>query len=123
MDISVQRIKLNEELKSLQESINKGKEFKKKNANYQDYQEINPVINNEIDYLKKEIEELKKSVINRQPYLQNNFINKEEDKKMYNINNNNIKPTKESVLNSLNNLNKNNNSNNLNKSRYSNSQS
>lgn len=30
MDISVQRIKLNEELKSLQESINKGKEFKKK---------------------------------------------------------------------------------------------
>ena len=123
MDISVQRIKLNEELKSLQESINKGKEFKKKNPNNQNYQEINPVINNEIDYLKKEIEELKKGVINRQPYLQNNFINKEEDKKMYYINNNNIKPTKESVLNSLNNLNKNNNSNNLNKSRYSYSQS
>ena len=53
MDISVQRIKLNEELNSLQESINKGKEFKKKNVNNQNYQEINPVINNEIDYLKK----------------------------------------------------------------------
>ena len=114
IDISVQRIKFNEELNSLKESIiNNDKENKKKKN------EINPLINNEIDFMKKEIEEIKNNLINKQPYLKNNFIKQEEDKKI-NINNN-IKPSKESVINSLNNLVKNNNSNILNKSKSSNS--
>ena len=114
IDISVQRIKFNEELNSLKESIiNNDKENKKKKN------EINPLINNEIDFMKKEIEEIKNNLINKQPYLKNNFIKQEEDKKI-NINNN-IKPSKESVINSLNNLVKNNNSNILNKSKGSNS--
>ena len=116
IDISVQRIKFNEELNSLKESIiNNDKENKKKKN------EINPLINNEIDFMKKEIEEIKNNLINKQPYLKNNFIKQEEDKKI-NINNN-IKPSKESVINSLNNLVKNNNSNILNKSKGSNSPS
>ena len=113
IDISVQRIKFNEELNSLKESIiNNDKENKKKKN------EINPLINNEIDFMKKEIEEIKNNLINKQPYLKNNFIIQEEDKKI-----NNIKPSKESVINSLNNLVKNNNSNILNKSKSSNSPS
>ena len=113
IDISVQRIKFNEELNSLKESIiNNDKENKKKKN------EINPLINNEIDFMKKEIEEIKNNLINKQPYLKNNFIKQEEDKKI-----NNIKPSKESVINSLNNLVKNNNSNILNKSKNSNSPS
>ena len=118
MDISVQRIKFNEELNSLKESI-LNTEKDKKNIIKINKQEINPLINNEIDYLKKEIEEIKNTLLNKQP-LKNNYMKKDEDKK-YNINN--IKPSKESVLNSLNLLTKNNNSNVLNKSKSSNSPS
>ena len=108
VDISVQRIKFKDELKSLQESIiNNEKEIKKINGNNKNYyQEINPVINNEIEYLKKEIEELKNNS-RKQYYLKNNYINREEDKKI----NINVKPSKESVLNNLTLLAKNNNSN------------
>ena len=113
IDVSVQRIKFNEELNSLKESILNNDKNKKK-----DYNEKNIIINNEIDIMKKEIEEIKNNIINKQPYLKNNFI-KNEDKKKYN----NVKPSKESVLNSLNQLAKNNNSNILNKSKSSNSPS
>ncbi len=120
VDISVQRIKFKDELKSLQESIiNNEKEIKKINGNNKNYyQEINPVINNEIEYLKKEIEELKNNS-RKQYYLKNNYINREEDKKI----NINVKPSKESVLNNLTLLAKNNNSNYINKSKSSNSPS
>ena len=111
MDISAQKIKINEELiKSLQESnlrINKN-----------NYQETNSGRDSEMEYLKRQIEELNNR-INKNPYFKNNFINKEEDKKI----NINVKPSKESVLNNLNILVKNNNSNYLNKSKSSNSPS
>ena len=117
IDISVQRMKFNEELNSVKDSIlNTDKNNKK------DYNEKNIIINNEIGLLKKEIEEVKNNYINIQPYLKNNFIKNEEDKKNYNINNN-VKPSKESVINSLNQLAKNNNNNLLNKSKSSNSPS
>ena len=120
MDISLQRIKFNEELNSLRESIlNNEKDNIRKNINKNIYQEINPLINRDIEQMRKEIEEIKNNLINNQP-LKNNFIKQDEDKKKYNINNKS-KPSKESVLNSLNLLTKNINNNNLNKSKSSHS--
>ena len=110
-------MKFNEELSSLRESIlNNERENKKKNINNK---EINPLLNTEIDLMKKDIENIKNNMNNyfKQPYLKNNFIKQEEDKKNnYNINN--AKPSKESVINSLNLLAKSNN-NNINKSNNS----
>ena len=114
MDVSAQRIKFNEELNSLKESILNNEKEKKKSFNKNNNQEMNPLINNEINYMKKEIEELKNTLLNKKPLLKNNYIKQEEDKKNY-YTNNNIKPSKESVLNNLNLL-ANNNSNALNKS-------
>ena len=114
-DVSMQRIKFNEELNSLRESIlNNEKDNIRKNVKNNIYQEINPIINKDIEQMKKEIEEIKNNLINNQP-LKNNFIKQSEDKKKFNINSS-LKPSKESVLNSLNLLAKNNNSNILNKS-------
>ena len=112
MDASVQRIKLNEELNSIRESLLK-EEKEKKNSIKFNNQEINPLLANNIDYLKKEIEQIKNTLLLNEQPLKNNYMRKDEDKK---YNKNNAKPSKESVLNSLNLLSKNNNSNILNKS-------
>ena len=119
MDISAQKIKFKEELVNslMKESLFNDKENNNKGLNKHNNKEIN----NEIDFLKKEIEQLKDLMI-KQP-LKNNYVKKEEDKKNYYYISNNVKPSKESVLNSLNLLAKTNNSNNLNKSKSSNSPS
>ena len=110
MDVSVQRIKFNEELNSLR-NLNNDKENKIKK-----YDNSISILNTEIDLIKKDISDIN-DLLNNQPYLRNNYIKQEEKKKInYNINNN-IKPSKESVLNSLNILAK--STNNINKSRQS----
>ena len=107
MDASVHIVKFNEELNSLRD-LNNDKENKiKKNDN------SISILNTEIGLIKKDISDIN-NLLNNQHYLRNNYIKQEEEKKInYNINNN-IKPSKESVLNSLNILARSNN--NINKS-------
>lgn len=99
MDVSAQRIRFNEELNSIKETILNNE---KENQNKNNYQNNNSLINNEIDIIKKEINDIKNNLINKPSYLKNNYIKQEEEKKI-NINiNSNIKPSKESVVNNLN---------------------
>ena len=108
MDASVHIVKLNEELNSLREINNKENKINKK------YDDNISILNNEIGLIKKDISDIN-NLLNNQPYLRNNYIKQEEEKKInYNINNNNIKPSKESVINSLNILAR--STNNINKS-------
>ena len=121
-ETSVQIIKFNEELEDLKKSFIKS-ENEKKLKNIKKDQELNPIINNEINNLKNQIEEIKSTLLKK-----NNYI-KEEDKTNINYENKkNIKPSKKSVINSLelfakNNNNYINNVNLTNKSKSSNSPS
>ena len=121
-ETSVQIIKFNEELEDLKKSFIKS-ENEKKLINIKKDQELNPIINNEINNLKNQIEEIKSTLLKK-----NNYI-KEEDKTNINYENKkNIKPSKKSVINSLelfakNNNNYINNVNLTNKSKSSNSPS
>ena len=121
-ETSVQIIKFNEELEDLKKSFIKS-ENEKKLKNIKKDQELNPIINNEINNLKNQIEEIKNTLLKK-----NNYI-KEEDKTNINYENKkNIKPSKKSVINSLelfakNNNNYINNVNLTNKSKSSNSPS
>ena len=104
-EASIQINKFNEELDDLKKSFYKSEKEKQLNNIKNNNQELNPLINNEINNLREQIDEIKNNLIRK-----NNFI-KDEDKK-------NIKPSKKSVINSLENFAKNNN--NVNATRSSN---
>ena len=104
-EASIQINKFNEELDDLKKSFYKSEKEKQINNIKNNNQELNPLINNEINNLREQIDEIKNNLIRK-----NNFI-KDEDKK-------NIKPSKKSVINSLENFAKNNN--NVNATRSSN---
>lgn len=116
LDVSIQKVKFTEELNYLKDSIiNSEKKTKEYNPRKIDnFKNINPLMNKEIDYIKKEIEDIKSTLMNKPKYLNNNFIKPEEDKSNFNLSPNNKKISKETVLNSLNLLVKNSNNTNLN---------
>ena len=130
-EMSVQIIKFNEELDDIKKSFFQAEKEKKLN-DIKNNNELNPLINREIENLRNQIDEIKLNIIKK-----NNFIKDDEDKNKDKINSNiniiesnkinknsNIKPSKKSVINSLELFSKNNNNiNNINKSKSSNSQS
>ena len=129
-EMSIQIIKFNEELDDLKKSFFNAEKEKKLN-NIKNNNELNPLINREIENLRNQIDEIKLNIIQK-----NNYIKDDEDKNKDKINpniniiesnkinkNSNLKPSKKSVINSLELFSKNNNINNINKSKSSNSQS
>ena len=80
-EASIQINKFNEELDDLKKSFYKSEKEKQLNNIKNNNQELNPLINNEINNLREQIDEIKNNLIRK-----NNFI-KDEDKK-------NIKPSK-----------------------------